>query len=653
MEESYYKKIMEDAEKVFSVIEKNETPENMEKIRKSFECALQKTERIFCVMEKRETPDNLRRIREAFELALKAHEKQRRKTGELYIIHPVAVALIVAEELSLDANSVIAAYLHDVVEDTDYTIDDIESKFGSDVAYIVRTVTKKKTKKYEMSKQLDNYKQMLGSLQHDERAILVKLADRLHNMRTLNSMRPDKQMKIAGETDYFYAPLANRLGFYWIKTELENLSFHFRCPHEYEKMEKLLAEDRANNSNDLNKFVAKINDILKNSGIETRIEVKYRMPYSIWRKMTKLKKDFHHINHRHYIKIIFPYVSGLGMNEKDMCLRIYSYLTDKFQEKPGSVTNYIDNPKENGYQSFHVKLLSDERGTWEEIHICSERMVQDSRLGCMSVRPKDNIKKWIDKFKLSLNDIATHGMLDGYIEDVVKSFYNDDIMVFTPEGEPMMLPKRATALDFAFNVHSEIGLHAKAAYINGKLCSVKAELNRGDCVNIATDYEIEPQPDWLNHVLTYKAKRDISNALSQRAKPKYCRCNECQPIPCEEVIGFENNDGTISIHKRNCPTLIRLASQYGDNIKRIEFHGEPYLAYPTKLHITAIDRKGMLNDIIEAINTLKLFIISINVKSEDYIVDCTIQFKVHSFIELTGIIQKIKEKKGVDEVTRI
>lgn len=611
-------------------------------------------EKIFSVMEKRESPEDMNRIRAAFALARKAHEGQKRKTGEPYIIHPIAVAMIVAVEMQLDANSVIAAFLHDVVEDTDYTIEDIERMFGQDVAFLVRTVTKKKTKKYEMSKQLDNYKQMLGSLQYDVRAILVKIADRLHNMRTLDSMRPDKQMKIAGETDYFYAPLANRLGFYWIKTELENLSFRFRCPHEYRKMEQLLAKDREDNQRDLDTIVAKISDILKRGEVEARIEVKYRMPYSIWRKMVKQHKDFHHVSHRHYIKIIFPYVSGLGMNEKDVCLRIYSYLTDVLQEKPGSVANYIDNPKENGYQSFHVKLLSNTSGTWEEVHICSERMVQDSRLGCVSTRPKDNIKKWIDKFKESLQEIATHGMLDGYIEDVVKSFYNDDIMVFTPNGTSVLLPKSATVLDFAFNIHSDIGMHAKAAYVNGRLCSVKTQLNRGDCVEIIKDDSVWPQKDWIDNVLTYKAKRQISNYLSRQAKPRYSRCPVCNPIPGEEVMGFKDENGNISIHKRNCPTLIRLASQYGDNIVPVNFHGEPYIHYPLTIQIKAIDRNHLLRDLIDCIsNRLNLFIISLEVKTVDYIVDCTISFMVHSYNELDMITKSIRNIDSVEEVTRV
>lgn len=222
---------------------------------------------------------------DAYELAAEAHKEQKRKTGEPYIIHPIAVARIVAEELELDANPVMAAFLHDVVEDTQYTIEDIRERFGEDVAFLVGVVTKQKKEKYDKSKQVDNYRQILSSVQYDVRAILVKLADRLHNMRTLASMRPDKQMKIAGETDYFYAPLANRLGLYHVKTELENLSFHYRCPREYEQIERMLEETKQAEKKNLEGFISKVCELLEDNGIKARIELRYRMPYSIWRKM--------------------------------------------------------------------------------------------------------------------------------------------------------------------------------------------------------------------------------------------------------------------------------------------------------------------------------------------------------------------------------
>ena len=252
-------------------------------------------ESLFANMEQRISAEDMQRVRNAYALAAEAHKDQRRKTGEPYIIHPIAVARIVAEELELGANPVIAAFLHDVVEDTEYTIEDICERFGDDVAFLVGVVTKLKKDKSQKSKQVDNYRQILASVQYDVRAILIKLADRLHNMRTLDSMRPDKQMKIAGETDYFYAPLANRLGLYHIKSELENLSFRYRCPREYAVIEALLEQEKEENLENLNAFVEKINNLsMIYPYFET--EVRYRTPFSIWRKMQTSGCDFHHVD---------------------------------------------------------------------------------------------------------------------------------------------------------------------------------------------------------------------------------------------------------------------------------------------------------------------------------------------------------------------
>ena len=325
-------------------------------------------ETLFNRIAKRATDQEMARIRAAYELAAKAHSDQRRKSGEPFIMHPIAVAAIVAEELELGDNPVISAFLHDVVEDTAYTVEDIRAMFGDDVAFLVDTVTKRKKDSYEHSKQVDNYRQILESVHYDIRALLIKLADRLHNMRTLDSMRPDKQMKIAGETDYFYAPLANRLGLYHIKTELENLSFRYRCPRDYAIIESMLEEERERDRPRLERFKTKIDEILSTMGAGVRSEVRYRKPYSVWRKMQARGSDIKHIDGKHYVRIIYP--NSPTVSEKAMSLCIYSALTDYFKEKPGSVCNYIDAPKENGYQSFHVKLLS-EQGVSEEIHISS------------------------------------------------------------------------------------------------------------------------------------------------------------------------------------------------------------------------------------------------------------------------------------------
>ena len=606
---------------------------------------------VFDAMAPRTSEEQMRHLREAFELAREAHSKQWRKGGDPYILHPIAVASIVAIDLNLGAEAVMAAFLHDVVEDTDYTIDDIRERFGDDVAFLVSVVTKAKKDKYEESKQVDNYRQMLDSVQYDIRALLVKLADRLHNMRTLSSMPADKQMKIAGETDYFYAPLANRLGLYNVKTELENLSFRFRCQHEYAEIEDLINGDREAQSHRLQIFTDEIRATLEQAGIPVEVSITYRRPYSIWRKMHKYGDDFNHLKYRHFTEIVFRTPESLS--EKDMALRIYSVLTDRFKEKPGGISNYIDSPKENGYQSFHVKLLAD-FGRWQEVHISSERMVRDSQLGCVADRTEDNVTLWIEKFKGVLRDIATHGQKGtNFIDSVVSSFYNDDIMTFTPKGREVILPQKATVLDFAYEIHTSLGEKARYARINGFLSSIKAPLRRGDIVEIFTDADSHPNPDWLDAVVTYKARKAIKNYLVSRPKRPFNLCESCSPIPGEEVIGFIEKDGSITLHKRDCPIAVRLASQYGDSIVSVDFDSDETL-YPVSIGVRAVDRYHLFVDLVDCIsNRLHLAINSINTETVDSIVSITISFAVHSFDELQTIIQHITAIKGVDEVKRL
>ena len=611
----------------------------------------EKAKVVFSEMEKRMPTEDMARILEAYELAREAHAEQKRKSGEPYILHPIAVATIVAKELKLGANPVIAAFLHDVVEDTDYTLDVIRQRFGDDVAFLVSVVTKKSTGNYEISKQVDNYKQMLNSIHYDIRALLVKLADRLHNMRTLGSMPPHKQMKIAGETDFFYAPLANRLGLYNVKIELENLSFRYRCPHEYELIASLIQKDRESHQERLNIFTARIREVLANDGIKVQVKTIYRTPYSIWRKMRKSGDDFNHIPFRHIVEIMYSCKNE--QLEKDMALRIYSRLTSAFNEKPCGIINYIDSPKENGYQSFHVQLLSD-FGCWEEVHISSERMVRASQLGVVAERSEDNVRRWIEKFRKVLKDLEFHQKEGDFIENVVTTFYNDDIMVFTPKGMPVNLPKRATALDFAFEIHSNIGEHAHYARINGQLTSIKTELHRGDIVEIFTNHDIKPQKDWMDYVLTYKAKGFLRRFFATQEKSTFHFCANCQPIPGEEVVGFKESDGTISIHKRNCSIAIGMASQQGDSIVSVDYKETLNTLYPLAIHILAIDRFHLLSDMINCItNELHLSISSLKTTTTDCIVNCTINFDVHSFEELQTIISHVSSIDGVEEVKRI
>lgn len=608
----------------------------------------QRAQHVFDVMRPRTSDADMLRLRDAFELAREAHAPQVRKTGEPYILHPVAVATIAAEELFLDVDSVIAAFLHDVVEDTPHPIEELQARFGDDVAHLVDVLTKKEKKNYETSKQVDNFRQILESIHDDIRPIMVKLADRLHNMRTLSSMRSDKQMKIAGETDYFYAPLANRLGLYKVKTELENLSFRFRCPHEYQELERLIRTDREQQAERLERFRQDVQTTLAEAGILTCVDIVYREPYSIWRKMKKYGDDFNHLKYRHFTEVVFKTPEDICA--KDMSIKIYSLLTDRFKEKPGGIANYIDSPKENGYQSFHVKLLAD-FGRWQEVHIQSDSMTNNSLLGFSAGEEQhQRIEAWLAKFRKALLEIGSQNVGIDFMEKVTESFYNDDIMVFTPTGESVMLPQKSSCLDFAYEIGTEIGDHAKYARVNGFLTSIKAPLRRGDVVKIFTDPECEPTHERLACAVTYKARTAMRHYIDSLPVPDFIRCDCCRPIPGEEVIGFQRPGSELTIHKRDCPIVIRLASQYGDDIKSVEFMPDETL-YSILLTIKAVDRRHLFMDLVDSIsNKLQLNIDSYNSTTVDSIVTIEIRFGVHSYEELQKILRHISEIPDVDEV---
>lgn len=615
----------------------------------------QAAQRVFEVMAPRISAQEMEQLRQAYLFASAAHKDQRRKSGHPYIIHPIAVALIAAEELKLDLHSVMTAFLHDVVEDTDYTVQDIEDRFGSDVAFLVDVVTKKKKEKYQNSKQVDNFKQLLDSMNYDIRALMVKMADRLHNMRTLASMRPDKQMKIAGETDYFYAPLANRLGLFDVKTDLENLAFKYRCEMEYNDIERDLAQDEADNKERLDIFIGQINDILRENGIKGYAEVYYRRPYSLWRKMRAENVDLKHVEHRYYVRVTFDADSIPDSTEKRICLRIYSLLTDRFKEKPNSFNNQIDQAKENSYQCIKLQLLSD-TGHWEDVQICSEHMVAVSKLGCLAgIQDANNIASWLKRFKMILEDMADQSIEGDYMDNIVSTLYYNDIIVLTPDGRIFHLPDGSSVLDFAFEQDPHLGMHAKYARINGKLASIKTVLQRGDCVEIGTDEAITVKPDWLECVRTYSAKRSILKVLKSMEKDEpITRCPLCQPIPGGDIIGFKDADGRIVIHRRSCPSMIEQASQLGDRVVNVDFREDPDQQYPVTVALRAIDRYHLLMDVIDQIsNKLGLSMDSLNSSTKDGIADCTITFYVHSVTELIQVLQKLYEIEGVEEVNGI
>lgn len=611
----------------------------------------QQVDSLFVNISGRMTIDELSRIRKAYELANKAHASQERKSGEPYIIHPVAVARIVGEELCLGASPVIAALLHDVAEDTPYGIEYIEANFGEDVAFLVHTLTKEKKVQYAMSKQLDNFKQMLDSIHYDIRALLIKLADRLHNMRTLSSMKPAKQMKIASETDYFYAPLANRLGLYDIKSELENLSMKFRSPKEYERIEKKIDSYMFGRRSYINQFMDPISDILKQNGIEATITPKMRSVYAISRKMESQKLSFKELEHIYIINVIFK-SSKEGFSDKSIALKIYSCITDLYKERPSSLINYIDTPKENGYQSLHCQVMCKE-GNWVELHISSEEMVTNGKLGCVAERSK-NIEQWVCRFKDILRDIAFHGRENGFIEDVVSTFYQDDIVVFSPKGDAIVLPKGSTALDFAYEVHTNVGNYAKYARINGKLSPVTTFLKRGDRVEIGLDESITLRFEYIEKVKTYKAKKNIISTLRklkfEQEKVPYSFCTYCRPLPGDEVVGIKIDNETIEVHKRNCPHAIILSAKSGDSIEEVILPVNDSNRYPSTISVKGVDRCGLLFELVQIISKEhKISITSLEISSEYEIFNCSIRLLASSANELMEVLNRIEQIKEVDE----
>jgi len=597
----------------------------------------------------------LPRIYAAYELAAKAHAEQKRKSGIPYITHPISVARIALVELGMNTPAVQAALLHDVVEDTEYTLDDIKNAFGEDVGFLVGVLTKKNDGDYKVSKQIDNFKQMLDSINYDIRALLIKLSDRLHNMRTLGSMRTDKQMKIASETDYFYAPLANRLGLYEIKSELENLSMRFRSPQEYERIEKKVVSYMRLHQQDIEDFLNPIRETLGEEGIIAHVYARPRSVYALWRMMQDSGQTFKELEHVHLVNINISQ-DAKGGTEKNQCLRVYSLLTDLYKERPYSMINFIDQPKENGYQAMHLEVMT-HRGGWAEVHICTETMKRNSQLGCVMDRT-ESIDAWVQKFRGILRDIATSGSEGGFMESVISSFYNDDIIVFTPKGNSVVLPKGSTVLDFAYEIHTNVGNHAKFARINGRLCSIFTVLQRGDRIEIGNDDLTWPEAHWLKHVTTYKARRAVNFSLAKSGisteEFPYVLCDECNPLPGDEIAGFKQADGTIVVHKRNCPAAISLSAQAGDSIVDVSLPVLPNRTYPTQILINSVDRNGLLLDLVHVISDdLHLSIDWLQTNTVDYIVTTKVKIQVPSAFELSEAMRIIEQVKGVEEVRNI
>ena len=465
------------------------------------------------------TEEDIAFVRKAFELANEAHSKMRRKSGEPYIIHPIAVAKIVASEIGLGRKAIASALLHDVVEDTDYTVADIERMFGPKIASIVEGLTKISTiLDQDASKQIENFRKMLMTMSEDIRVIMIKLADRLHTMRTLDSMPEYKQVKISSETSNVYAPLAERLGLYAIKTELEDLSMKFTNPTAYNEISKKINETQIDRDKYIDDFILPLRKIMDDNGIECTIKGRLKSIYSIWRKMQKQNIPFEDVYDLFAIRIIFDHPDDITEDKaREECYRIMSLITNVYEYHPGRIRDWVKKPKPNGYEALHVTVMGPQ-GKWVEIQIRSRKMDDIAEKGIAShwkykTGEKSNnpgLNTMIENMKETLsNSESSFDFLDDFKLDI----FTKEIHIFTPKGEIVDIPKGSTVIDFAYDIHTDVGNHAIAAKVNHKMAPLSQTLYSGDQVEILTSRKQTPKIEWLNFAMSAHAKSQIKKAL--------------------------------------------------------------------------------------------------------------------------------------------
>lgn len=459
-------------------------------------------------------------IRQAFDVAVDAHKDQRRKSGEAYIFHPIAVAKIVASEIGLDATSIAAALLHDVVEDTTYSLEDIKRLFGDTVARIVDGLTKISHLEHDkdVSLQAENFRKMLLTLNDDVRVIIIKIADRLHNMQTMDSMRTDKQEKIASETLYIYAPLAHRIGLYNIKTELEDLGLKYTEPEVYNEILQKIRESKEEQDKYIGEFTQVIKDSLDREQMQYTIKGRPKSIYSIRRKMKNQNVGFDEVYDKFAVRIIYK---SEPSNEKFLAWKIYSIVTDHFRPNPTRLRDWISSPKSTGYEALHITVMGP-KGRWVEVQIRSERMNEIAEKGYAAHykykqgNGEDGLEEWVNKLQEALENSEVNAV--DFVEQFKLNLYSKEIFVFTPQGELKSLPKGATPLDFAFSIHTEVGLRTRGARLNGKLVPLSTTLNSGDQVEIITSEKAKPNSNWLDYATTARARAKIKSSLKEEKK---------------------------------------------------------------------------------------------------------------------------------------
>ena len=462
-------------------------------------------------------------IRKAYQFAKTAHAGVRRRSGEPYIIHPIAVAHIVCKDIGLGSTSICAALLHDVVEDTEYTVDDIKDLFGEKIAEIVKGLTKISGGVFgdQASAQAENFRKLIITMSKDIRVVLIKIADRLHNMRTLDSQSVAKQYKIAGETEYIYAPLAHRLGLFTIKTELEDLSFKYNFPEKYNSISERLETEREKRMAVYDNFSLPIMNKLNSYGYEFVMKERIKSAFSIWKKMEAKRIPFEEVYDILGARIVFK--PHPGADEKLECFKIYNLITSIYTLHPGRTRDWLSTPKANGYEALHVTVMGPD-GQWIEVQIRSQRMddIAEKGLAAHWNYKKDysssesKIEEWLSTVNEILKNPDSNAM--HFLDTFKLALYDTEVFVFTPKGEMKTLPSGATALDFAFDIHSDIGMHCIGAKVNNKLVPLNYVLQGGDQIEILTAKQQEPQPEWINYVTTVRAKEKLNTIYKQNSR---------------------------------------------------------------------------------------------------------------------------------------
>lgn len=719
-------------------------------------------------------------IERAYKFAKQAHQGILRQSGEPYILHPIAVARIACKEIGLGSTSICAALLHDVAEDTEYTIEDIERLFGKKIAQFVDGLTKIAGGIFgdKASEQAENFRKLLLTMSEDIRVILIKMADRLHNMRTLSSLPQKKQYKIAGETLYIYAPLAHRLGLFSIKSELEDLSFKYESPKIYEEISQKIAESEEIRQKAFKTFSLPIVKRMDERGIKYEIKARIKSVYSIWKKMDAKNIPFEEVYDLYAVRIIFD--PKRDEDEKRECWEIYSIITDIYRLHPDRIRDWVSRPKANGYQALHVTVMGSD-GNWVEVQIRSRKMDEIAERGFAAhwkYKTGDNndnenyeeneLDIWLKTIKEILESPEPNAL--DFLDTIKLNLYASEIFVFTPKGEIKTLPKDATALDFAFTLHSDVGYHCIAAKVNHKLVPLSQKLQSGDQVEILTSKSQHPKQEWINFVTTAKSKTRLINALRKERKivstageeiykkfaeehkinpddlsmldkimnhfgvvrkeelfylmgnnditlddgtlkaisekrpniifkylkkpftsltpsklsdtrnkedeedeksfidrtstfvirpeeenKRYNIAPCCNPVPGDDVLGYVNDNETVTIHKIACPVALRLKSSFGERLVVARWK-EAKAAKPSlvSIEISGIDTRGILNQITTQINNLgTVDIRSINMEAKDGLFYGKIGLTVHSVQSITEICNNLKKIKEVKSATRI